>query len=391
MLNHNISSKIYYMVYLTWGIGYTGVFSSQVIGVVKNYVKLNEKRVLLVSFVPYVQYSDTKRKIKSAYKNSVVLPMIPSRNHWFVYFAPLLAVICILFNEKKIIARGSIACNLGLQLRKWKLIRWICYDGRGAEKAEFEEYGIGEGSKIENLIANLEEAAVNKANFRLAVSNKLLCYWSEQFGYKGNSHVVIPCTVNEDNVVPYSPKPDQREQYGFKNDDVIVAFSGGADLWQSFSELDRLACNLLENNPKVKLLFLTNADLTSSSFYKLYSNRIKVNWLKQNEVIDVLILCDYGVLFRHSSVTNLVASPTKFAEYLAAGLQVIISNYVGDYSELVARENLGYVIEDLIEPIELLPNTRKAEIQRFALNRLTKESFEKEYNELLGQSSYKIK
>jgi glycosyltransferase involved in cell wall biosynthesis len=40
-----------------------------------------------------------------------------------------------------------------------------------------------------------------------------------------------------------------------------------------------------------------------------------------------------------------VASPTKFAEYLACGLPVITTEYVGDFSLYVKEHNLGYVID----------------------------------------------
>jgi glycosyltransferase involved in cell wall biosynthesis len=53
---------------------------------------------------------------------------------------------------------------------------------------------------------------------------------------------------------------------------------------------------------------------------------------------------DLGLLPRRPSLVNQVASPVKFAEYLAAGLPVLTNQGVGDYSELVHREGIGVAL-----------------------------------------------
>jgi glycosyltransferase involved in cell wall biosynthesis len=58
-----------------------------------------------------------------------------------------------------------------------------------------------------------------------------------------------------------------------------------------------------------------------------------------------LAAADAGLLLRASNVTNRVASPVKFGEYLAAGVPVIVSEGVGDYSAAVRRCGLGEVVE----------------------------------------------
>jgi hypothetical protein len=66
-------------------------------------------------------------------------------------------------------------------------------------------------------------------------------------------------------------------------------------------------------------------------------------WVKPDRVRGTMEVADYGLLVRERSTTNRVAAPTKFAEYLAAGLRVLISPEVGDYSELVQVHDLGIV------------------------------------------------
>lgn len=57
-----------------------------------------------------------------------------------------------------------------------------------------------------------------------------------------------------------------------------------------------------------------------------------------------LAASDLGLLLRDNSIVNAVTFPVKFGEYMAAGVPLVITNGIGDYSEAVAREELGTVI-----------------------------------------------
>jgi hypothetical protein len=88
-------------------------------------------------------------------------------------------------------------------------------------------------------------------------------------------------------------------------------------------------------------------------------------------------------LVREDSVTNQVASPVKFAEYLAAGLQIIISEKLGDYSALVAKEGLGIVYSNALPLLSKISYTQKSQTASFALNNFTKEKYIEQYRKLL--------
>jgi glycosyltransferase involved in cell wall biosynthesis len=60
-------------------------------------------------------------------------------------------------------------------------------------------------------------------------------------------------------------------------------------------------------------------------------------------VPEYLAAGDLGLLLRDPHPVNRVASPVKFAEYLAAGLPVLVSPGVGDAAAIVERERVGFV------------------------------------------------
>lgn len=53
---------------------------------------------------------------------------------------------------------------------------------------------------------------------------------------------------------------------------------------------------------------------------------------------------DIGLMLRDETIVNRVASPVKFAEYMASGLPVLITPGLGDYSYAVASRQLGIVV-----------------------------------------------
>jgi hypothetical protein len=104
-----------------------------------------------------------------------------------------------------------------------------------------------------------------------------------------------------------------------------------------------------------------------------FPGQIFNRWLTFDKVQPVLSMCDYGILYREQSITNKVAAPTKFAEYLSAGLPVMISEGIGDYTSFVKQHDCGMVLNDLTLQI---PNKTTA-AKRAAMIQLTEKYYTK--------------
>lgn len=373
------------MIYLTWGIGFNGIYLSQVVGACEYMSELDGKSIKLISFVPYTHYKQNRLKIKENYSNSIVLPMIPSRNHWWPLFSIVLLPFNIFFRSKKIMTRGVIANQMGLLLRRFSVVKKVIYDGRGAEKAEWIEYDLGQNETIIKKLEDWERNSVLKSDFRLAVSKKLADYWIREYSYKGKEgldHVIIPCTINvKKNKQSNEQIKKNRNDLNFSQEDIVLVYSGSVEGWQSFQLLDVYLDAVMKNNSNVKILFLAQIDLNELTAFSNYKTRFTKMWVSPSEVPDILNMCDYGLLIREDSVTNQVASPTKFAEYLNAGLKIIISENVGDFSSLVVKHNLGFVIKKSSITYSLNKNDppNRAELKKFGLSHFEKDVFRKEY------------
>ena len=104
-----------------------------------------------------------------------------------------------------------------------------------------------------------------------------------------------------------------------------------------------------------------------------------------DEVFDYLCIADYGWLVREQSITNRVASPVKFAEYLISGLKILISENLGDYTAFCYENQCGVIIKDELSSPTLnkLSYSEKLVIHQIALKNFTKENFKKEYQEII--------
>lgn len=74
---------------------------------------------------------------------------------------------------------------------------------------------------------------------------------------------------------------------------------------------------------------------------------IKILSVNYDEMPRYLDACDYGFCLRQDNMVNRVASPTKVMEYLSRNVMPILTEYVGDFSVDLKKQNLAIVLEDL--------------------------------------------
>ena len=369
-------------LYITYNDAPSGIYSSQVIDVVKFIDdKLNEK-IKLVSFISLRGFLKNRRVIKQLSPDAIVLPMYPKMVNWDKNVV-LLNLICRRYKPKTLITRSVIATNLGLQIRdRYKKQLRVIYDGRGAISEEWKEYGVVKDQQLIDQIDILEKTAVLKSDYRIAVSQELINLWKKKFQYALDKHVVIPCTINsifENIEISENKTSEIRKEFNLNLNDIIFVYSGSIAGWQSFGLLSEFLRPILVKDKTCNVLFLSNPDKSIDQLKQNFPDQVFVKHLQPNEVPRYLVACDYGLLIREQSITNKVASPVKFAEYLACGLPVIISDNLGDYSQFVRQNNCG----SLYTHFEFI-KYNKVELKNIARSNFTKYSFTQSYKKLFN-------
>ncbi len=371
------------VTYITFNDAPSGIYSGQVIDVCRFWNEELNVNVQLVAFISIRGFRENKTKLKKEYPSAIILPMFPKTRNWKLNRF-ILSFYLRKNKSKIIVGRGAFATGLALYFKKE---RKVCFDGRGAYFSELNEYDVVPDEKVKNEILLLEKKVVLESDFRIAVSEELVNYWKRKFNYQGINHVVIPCTLNRNFGNVFSSKyaiSEVRKNMGFNEEDIIIAFSGSGAGWQSLEMLSEELIPVFEKNINCKLLLLVKEMPKDFKLKMLFPDRIQNRWLKTEEVIATIEACDYGWMVREQSETNRVASPVKFAEYLAAGLNVIISENLGDYSQFVIKHKAGFVFDPKnIQVLELISEDEKVRMKKLAIDHFTKGNFSEQYFKLL--------
>lgn len=371
-------------IYLTYNDLPSGIFTSQVIDVVKFISKEFNQEIKLVSFISIRNFFKNRKTIKQHHSDAIILPMFPGVHRWKNNIL-ILKILLFFINPTKIIARSVIACQLALKSKNKNTK--IVYDGRGAISAEWHEYKVVNHPKLINTIYNLEKEVVLHSDYRIAVSNALLMYWKNEFGLLSNNSVVIPCTINKafENIeISNETIIESRKKLGLTKDDLVFIYSGSLAGWQSFDLLYNFIKPIMQNVQNAKLVFLSDKDDNIIRLEQEFPKKVICKKVKPNEVPQYLLAGDYGLLIRENSITNQVASPVKFAEYLACGLKVIISNNIGDYSDLINKNSfLGYLSKYSNVDFTPVSINKKINIKEFAIQYFTKQAHLKQYHQIV--------
>lgn len=369
------------IVYLTFNDQPSGVYWSQVTDVVAYMNSLGKGRVRLVALVSLHDWWGSRRRIRARLPDAIVLPMVPRLHRWRLNRWWLWA-ICLVLRPNAIMARGVMATWMALRMRDKRLVKRVLFDGRGAYAAEWEEYRIVDDDAVIAQFAPLEQEAVQAADMRLAVSHALVAHWRERYGYAGQQHVVIPCTLAREFELEV---PGTTEEWS--GDRVRLVYSGSSAGWQSFELLEQLLVPMLEQHPQVEVLFLTRGDARIGELAARFPGRVSMRWLDHSEVRQVLGQQDAGILLREDTVTNRVSSPTKYAEYLACGLPVMMSAHIGDLSAEVEAKDLGVICRpgESLPRLEPVSPAQRIRLRQHALAHYTKAAHRSSYLAIMEQ------
>ena len=379
------------MFYLTYNDHPSGVYWSQVTDVVAHLNTLGRGRVRLVALVSLRGFQASRRAIRQRSPDALVLPMVPRGRNWKANRV-LLRWLCRWYRPTGIMCRGVFATDLALNVRQEGLVEQVVFDARAAYGAEWEEFRVMDDDRLIAESARVEERAVHRADVRLAVSQALVDHWKERYGYLGDRHVVVPCTLGRAvRGVEAMDAQDggMRASWGWSADDVVMVYSGTVVGWQSLELLERTVAPWLQAAARHRLLFLSGAHPVIDKLAARFPGQVMREWVEHHEVAARLSACDMGLLLRDMCITNRVASPTKFAEYLSCGLPVVISEGVGDFSQMVQEMDLGMVLGPSARlPLERTPAARRERMREVAASHFDKSAHDRAYGTLLDHLAH---
>lgn len=262
----------------------------------------------------------------------------------------------------------------------------IVFDSRGASAEEMIYQKIMDASLRRRYDRALksERRMIALSDIVLCVSRKLISYHIEKTCDKITKFHVNSC--NADNGLFFynaELRETGRRAFGIGENERVFVYSGGMDMkWHIPGELFKLFEIILTAIPNSIICILTKDQIPVEFLSLIDIGRTIMKAVENEDINQYLNMADFGIIIREDIPLNRVASPTKFAEYMLAGLPVMISHNLGDFSDVVIKHGFGVQVSVPLEKdktIEALHHliqmgTDRAKIASFGNENYSKEA-----------------
>lgn len=271
----------------------------------------------------------------------------------------------------------------------------VIADLEGAYAAEVEHLSKEDISSLESeehlrLAYAMEQRVLRDSDSIFCVSQNLIDYFSVSYSVEKEKMQVFPTCFSSDLFVFDPPtRKTVRTEMKFDNETFVMTFSGGIYPWQLFPRIIEIVELIKQWEPKIHFLVLTK-DVTIASQLlqssKLSAKEYTIKNLNHESVGRYLNGCDLGFLIRENVTMNRVASPGKFAEYLACGVPLLLSDHIGDFSTQVRDQPYVILLKNNLDNSELeskfrsfrrtiLTDEQRKDMNKWAVSHYAREKF----------------
>lgn len=316
-------------------------------------------------------YLDELRRELERHRIKLHLFVHHGRRHPLTYInlgRMVLRALGLLLKDKQrvIMARNIHAAFAALPLRLLFPGSYLLLDLRGLFVQELVLKGLLKPqSVLHRILEWMELCSYTVSDHILCVSKHLAQHLVETVGRKKEISV-IPCCVESDFLALDVAKSTKIAQELGLTDKFVVVYAGSVTSWNLVEPMLDLFALLRKIQPAAHFLFLTAATDQAEQAFR------EKNWPPQEytimtvphrEIQNYIALADLAVLLREDNLVNRVASPVKFGEYMACGVPICITPFVGDLSELVIQHNVGLVVDRDDKDIDMKLEAFVQEIQ----------------------------
>lgn len=224
----------------------------------------------------------------------------------------------------------------------------VVVDVRGAASAEFELYGSKSWRTAVRIrtMQHVEPMVCRQAAHVLCVSTPLRDHLCRAYGLALDKMTVVPTCVDTERFrTDPQLRNGRRRELGI-DDRLVVVYCGSLQGWQNPAGLVGALLAIQRYEPRAHFLALTPDVAAMTAILRnagVANTACTVRRVAHADVPGYLACGDVALLIRETNPVNVVASPTKFAEYLACGVPVLVSRGIGDTQAIVERYGCGFV------------------------------------------------
>ena len=252
-------------------------------------------------------------------------------------------------------ARNHIPGTIALRLQRHSGAKFI-FDVRGLMADEYVDAGHWRNDSLPYRITkSAERRALAAADGVVTLTERIWPIMTEWPVLQNREviHEVVPCCADLE-LFRFSEDERRRvrSQLRFGNRFVIV-YSGSIDGWYLTEEMADFFVAVQRQKPDVHFLWLTPSkhDRIRELMRARGSSNEQYTVIAANprDVAAYLSAADAGLAFIKPCFSKLASSPTKYAEYLACGLPLVINSGVGDSDALITHERIGALVREFTE------------------------------------------
>lgn len=187
------------------------------------------------------------------------------------------------------------------------------------------------------ILLLIEKYAFYKTDIFIFVSDYMCEFYRHRHRLANKKYGIIPC-ISEINTSVTSKIPKIKDSY---------VYIGGLSKWQCFDEILEIYEKIQTETSIFHVITLEIENAKKKILNtSINPERIKVYSVKNREDIPIkLSQYEYGFLIREDNAVNNVASPIKFCEYLSCNVNVIMTNAVRSYNQIINKYKIGTIIE----------------------------------------------
>ena len=361
--------EIFYIAYD--GIITQSVFDSQVVGFLKKLTKNKDFNINLIGFENlksfFLQSRELTIKKERIVSNLGIKVTIYPRSPGYIgiYFSILLLLPHFLYRairKNKVLfhARGNKAAFMACKIKRFFPLFKVIYDARGVEPEEYvyrkqlqysgKIFLSCREEKIFYKLKRIEKYIVKNSDKIVCVSNEFRKHYLTKYKILKDKISVFPCCV--DTSIFYSDedvRTKARARMGLKGK-LVMIYCGSMKPLQMPKSIIKFFKEIYKLDKEVFFLILTREFERAEEFVQdegIPIESYKILSVKHSQVPLYLNASDIGIILRDKNIVNRVACPTKFAEYMACGLYIVLTDGIGDISKIVTEKKIGEVLPTL--------------------------------------------
>ncbi|WP_165173744.1 glycosyltransferase family 4 protein [Adlercreutzia sp. ZJ242] len=187
------------------------------------------------------------------------------------------------------------------------------------------------------------------SNSCFVVTSALKNYIARKYHVNDLIAYIVPCATSAEipDVHEYEMlRRRYRSELGLRNEEVAFIYSGGASSWQCIPQTLELYRRIAAEIKQPSKLLIFSHDIGQiRSMLGAETVDVVVRSFKPQMLRQVLYSGDFAFMLREDCVTNNVAFPNKFLEYVGSGMDIIATPYVYEVASQIEKNDLGYIFE----------------------------------------------